>query len=620
MAVQETSKKILITGAHVIVGDGSEIDKGEVLIADGRIAQVSEQPLDDDAAQVIDGSGKTLMPGLIDAHTHLDLLEVRNGLHARLRARFTLAKALRELIEHGITSVRCMGDPESIALRLRDRVHRGRLIAPNMVVAGPVLTAPGGHPAVTVAADNRWLRKHMAVELDQPETARTTVRELHSRGVDVIKLVYQGGNYGADRIPLGKMSGPVMNSIIDEAHRLGLPVSAHTHHQEDVDELIAAGVDFIEHGVLEEELRDTGTLKRWARSGTILVPTLYIATLVRDGHGRTYHAYVSRNLLRAYKAGVRIVAGTDSMIGALPASALHEELRLMTAAGLPPGEVLRMATQQAAQNIGLTDRGTVSAGQVADLVLLGSNPVELIENVADIVMVFSQGRLVHEVDRPRPPQLADYVLPTQHHLGYTDQTTMTVDEPALVDYDTTQFADEGIREITYTDPVTTTLLRTEKVTSTPDLRTVQWSCSIPDEDTELMARRTGPTVMLSGRLQGEPVQRSYPLRGRAWMQTFLFDAATFITSPKTTLTFVAIGTSGRGALSMTDFEMTKTGHRDTNNRRHITTQLVMPQWRRFWAALGEYDATTGELLEQRVRGKDTELLQRTEPEARQKGV
>lgn len=599
----------LITGAHVIVGDGSEIAQADVLIADSRIVQVSEGPLKDRNARTIDGRGKTLMPGLIDAHAHLDLLTTRNALHSRLRARFGLPKAMHKLLEHGITTVRCMGDPPRSALRLRDRARRGTIIAPHLLVAGPVLTAPGGHPAVTVAADNPWLRRHLAVELDDTRTARDTVRQLHAQGVDLIKLVYQGGHYGESGTALGKLPEPVMTAIIAEAHQLGLPVAAHTHHQEDVEVLLSAGIDSIEHGILEVDISGSATLKAWGQSGTLLVPTLYISTLVRGWKGADLHEFASRNLLRCYQAGVRIIAGTDSMIGALPAHAMHEELRLMTAAGLPTQAVLRSATEQAARSIGVEDRGTVKTGQVADLVLLNSNPVERIENIGDTAMVFSEGRLVHEVVAPPAPELPQYTPPAVRSLTYTDDTEATVDRSAVLNYDTTRFPEDAIREIRYTDPIDDTVIRTERVTSATDLVTTEWEYSLPGEDTELTATRTGPTVVLSGRLQGESVKRVYPLRGRTWMQTFLFDASTFIMSSEATLEFVAIGTSGRGALAMTDFEIAKIGRKKASGNERVSTRLVIPQWRRFWASMCEYDATSGELLEQHIRGKDTKRLQ-----------
>lgn len=600
----------LISHVHVITGDGTQIHDADVRLKNGRIAEVAQKRLPAAHAEAIDGRGKTLMPGLIDSHVHLDFLKVRNGLHGRLWARSGLKSALRELIEHGITSVRCMGDPLHLVTRVRTRLKSRPADGPRMVIAGPVLTAPGGHPVVTVAAENKWLSKHLAVELDNPADARAAVRRLHNKGVNVIKLVYQGGRYGETGVTLGKLTGDVMAAIIDEARAVGLPVSAHTHHQDDVDTLLSVGIHAFEHGILEEDIVGGETLARWAESGTWLIPTLNIVALVRDWEGRNHLATAAANLLRVYRAGVRIAAGTDSMIGALPATSLHEELRLMVDAGLPADDVLRMATGDAARSIGLPDHGLVGPGRVADLVLLNSNPAEQIENIGDIAMVFRDGRLVHHVESPKPLDLAPYRPGPGPVTEYVDDTKNTIDGTARVTYDTTGFDTDRIRRIEYADAASGRVLRTETVTSAPDLQTTRWTCDVPDEDTALLAERNGPNVNLSGRFNGEDVSRTYPLRGRAWMQTFLFDAAVFVISPPQRLLFVSIGTRGRGALAMTEFELTETGRETLDGRECVSTRLVMPQWRRFWAALGWYDVQSGELVQSHTKGKGNECLSR----------
>ena len=189
--------------------------------------------------------------------------------------------------------------------------------------------------------------------------------------------------------------------------------------------------------------------------------------------------------------------------------------------------------------------------------LLNSNPLEQIENIGDITSLFCEGRLVHHVEPPARPDLASYVSPEPSRITYVDRTKATVTESALVTYDATRYDREGIRAMTYTDLTTGRVLRTETITSGPDLVTVAWTCSIPGVDTHLVAERKGPNVALSGRFRGEQVSRSYPLRGRIWMQWLIFDAATFIVSPMDRLPFVSIGTTGRGALTMTEFELTK---------------------------------------------------------------
>ncbi|MCK2218325.1 amidohydrolase family protein [Actinomadura sp. ATCC 31491] len=608
--------RYLITHVHVVAGDGTELHDADVALAGGRITAVTAGRARLRGAQVIDGGGETLIPGLIDAHLHLDFLQARNNPQAESQLQLVLRPALRELLRHGITSIRCMGDPLGLVVELRDRIAAGEISGPHLVVAGPVLTAPGGHPAVTVGKDNPWLRRRMVIQLDSGDQARDAVRELHAAGVDVVKLVYQGGRYGPDGIVLAKLRPEVMRAVIDEAHRLGLPVSAHTHHQGDVEELLAAGVDALEHGVLEEDLVGQDVLRRWAESGAWLIPTLYITTLMRDWAGRLHTGHASRNLRLAQQAGVRVAAGTDSMVGALPASTLHEELRLMAAAGIPPADLLPMVTRNAAQCLRSAGRGVVAEGNIADVVLLGSDPLDRIENVGDIDRVFSGGRLAHHYVPPAPPRLNAYRPAGPAILTYADDTGTTTAGPAVVTYDTTCFSSLGLRRITYADPATGRVLRTETVVSEPDLTTTAWTCDVPDEATRLTAERKGRHVTLSGRFGGAEVSRSYPLRGRPWMQSFLFDPATFVTTAASRLCFLSIGTAGPGALAMTEFELTRTGRQaldEAGGRPCAGTRLVIPQFRRFWAALSWYDVTDGTLVLHHVEGQEAAAMRLRPP-------
>lgn len=601
----------LLSRTHVLTGDGHELPEADVVIADGRILRISDQRQVVPGARVIDGRGKTLIPGLIDAHCHLDFLAVRSTVRSWIQARFVLPRALRELVRHGITTVRCMADPLAAVLRVRRRIKSRRSVGPRMVIAGPALTAPDGHPESTLAKDNPWLRTRIARPLTEPAQARETVRELHAAGVDLIKFVYQGGLYGPDRIELHQLSIEVARAIVTEAHRLALPVSAHTHYEDDVDTLLELGVDSIEHGVIEHDLTKSSTLRAWSAAGTPLVPTLTIASMFPGPDGDLYIDQASRNLNRAHRAGVRVVAGTDAMVGAMPANSLHEELRLMVEAGLSEAEALRAATGDAAALLGLDDRGVIAEGNAADLVLLGSNPLERIENVADIDLVFSDGVLAYEAPAPaQPPDLSDYTVIGPDIMEYIDRTGATMPDEVVLQYDRSRFDAEGIRSLTYIDPRSGEALRTETAASGSDLVTREWACVIPGEQTSLHAATNTHQIALTGTLGGKRVSRSYPLRGQTWMQLLPFDPATFVTSTDQILTFVSIGTSGRGALQLTDFELTKKGSGTTGvGDGYVQAELVMPRWRRFWGAVMRYHAGTGDLLHQHIRGKKEQILE-----------
>lgn len=395
---------LVLRNVHVFTGRGNTLDGVDVLVREGLIRESSRTRLDPRGARVIEAAGKTLVPGLIDTHVHLDFLSVRNGIHGWFQTRFALPRALEELTRNGVTTVRSMADPLAPVNRLRKRVLRGSFASPEILSAGPALTAPGGHPTSTLAKDNPWLRKHIAVTLDDPEAARAAVRRLHTAGTDLIKFVYQGGLYGPDRIRLRKLDHTIALTIIEEAHRIGLPVSAHTHCQEDVDALLSNGIDSIEHGVIEHELRGTETLQTWRLAGARLVPTLSIAALFPGPSGGLYIDTARKNLACAYEAGISVVAGTDSMIGAMPPNTLHDELRRMVHAGMCEFDTLRAATADAADLLGLRDRAVIEPGRRADMVLLRSDPLERIENIADIDLVVQDGTVIYHAPDPAPAQ------------------------------------------------------------------------------------------------------------------------------------------------------------------------------------------------------------------------
>lgn len=600
----------LLRNVHVITGDGGELDHVNVLIAEGRFARMSHEPINAPDAYVIDANGKTLIPGLIDAHVHLDYLHAQGGFSAWYRTHTALKRALREVLEAGVTTVRCMADPLHLALRLRKWAAKDQLHGPHMLVAGPALTAPGGHPAVTVAKENPWLSKQIARFVESPEQARQVVRELHEAGVDHIKIVYQGGVYGADRIQLRQLSEESMIAILEQAHDLGLCVSAHTHEGGDVEMLLRAGVDSIEHGVLEHAIANEGMLKLWATSGARLVPTLLITSLISGPDQELYLEHARANLTRAYASGVRIVAGTDSTVGAMSATSLHDELRYMVEAGMSEQDVLCAATSHAAELLGISQRGVIAEGKLADAVLLRSNPLERIENTTDIDLVFRDGTLVHETPPPpQPPKLAKYSPTGPSVVEFTDTTEAIFPQQVVLRYDRSNFANEGVRTVTYLDADTNEVLRTERVVSDTNLVTREWECEIPGEGTALRAVRDGANVVLNGTLKNEQVVRTFPLRGVTWMQWLQLDPATFVLSEEQQLNAASIGTVGRGALTFKTFELSKQGPARDGV---INVEMVIPKWRKFWGANLQFEASTGELVRQQIRGKEQQVLQRVE--------
>lgn len=595
-----SSAPLLIREAHVIVGDGGVLNDVDILIEQGNITRVESSRIDAPGARVIEARGKTVMPGLIDAHCHLDFLGARSGFSARMQTRFGLSEPINELLRFGITSIRTMCEPPKHVLGLRKRTRTGNRVGPTMVVAGPAFTAPGGHPQVTVCRDNAWLGRKMVYTPTTDAEARTMVRALKSQGVDLIKIVYQGGIYAEFGEAINKLPENVALAIIDEAHKQGLPVGAHTHYAADVAFLVEAGVDSIEHGVLEEEAPPE-LLRAWAEKHTVFIPTLSITEFVSNADQQPYLPQASRNLGRAVEAGVRIAAGTDSMVGAMPADSLHQELQLMVAAGVTPAQAIQAATGNAAEVLRLHDRGLIKTGMAADLVLLNSDPLEGIESVSDIALVVQNGQIVHETQPATPVALSDYAARAGGIERFTDNTRAWFSQAVEVTVDVSTFESDGIRTITYTDPESQQVLRAETLRSDTQLRTLEWACAIPNQNTDLRAIAHGGRISLSGTLNGRTVSRGYANGGTPWMQGLMFDASTFITSQMESLVVTSIGSSGRGALMAAAFELTKDRRQTQPGKTQAT--LVLPKWRAFWNAKIIYDAETGSLIGYKPMGK-----------------
>jgi imidazolonepropionase-like amidohydrolase len=369
-----------------------------VVIADGVIVAVHGPagPFPPGAA-VIDLPGLTLMPGLVDAHLHLcfdatsdpvgHLAETGDDL---LRER--MAGAARRALRAGVTTVRDLGDRGYLALDLRDRgpaIGAGPL--PAIVAAGPPITTPGGHCHFLggAASGERALR--------------AAVRERADRGVDVIKVMASGGNMTPGSLAHEPQFGVgALRAIVDEAHRHGLPVTAHAHSARSMADAVAAGVDGIEHATfmtaggvdapeaLIRAIAAQRTAVGWTvgrdpgRAGT--VPPQIASRMPGLGAARR----------RLYQSGAVLVPGSDA--GVSPAKP-HDVLRYapedLAAAGLSPAEVLQAMTSRAAQACGLGHRkGRIAAGFDADILAIDGNPLDDPAAIRKLRAVYIGGRPV----------------------------------------------------------------------------------------------------------------------------------------------------------------------------------------------------------------------------------
>jgi imidazolonepropionase-like amidohydrolase len=358
-----------------------------------------------DGYETVYRPGTTLLPGLIDAHTHLcgndqpDALDRLPGLGPQeLDATVTAAMAAQ--LAHGITAVRDLGDQSWTVV---DR-HRGRPDGPTVVASGPPITSVGGHCA--------WMggQAHGVAQL------RHAVQERAERGADLVKIMTSGGvmtrhtDIGACQFTLDEV-----RAVADEAHRLGLPVTAHAHAVTAIEQCVQAGVDGIEHCscVGEHGMRTPpGLAEAIAAAGIVVCPTLGhdlryldtrpdLAALARRS-GFSLDDRLAQ-VGQLYRGGVTMVSGLDSGINPVkPHGLLASSLIELTQAGVPATTVLASATGLAARVCGLAGRtGRLRVGLDADLLIVDGDATADVAAVCDVRTVVLRGTPVGGPHTPR---------------------------------------------------------------------------------------------------------------------------------------------------------------------------------------------------------------------------
>ncbi len=370
-----------------------------VRVDDDRIVEVSSAEPAAPTAERIDLPHATLLPGLIDCHVHFSLSggpdwlsEVRE---AYATACWRAAQYARRTLEAGFTTVRTLGGRDGMDPALRDAQAAGLVSGPRMVAANNVVCMTGGHGA--------WMGR----EADGPAEVRRAVREQLRAGADCIKLIATGGVMTPGVQPgAQQLSDEELAAGVDEAHKASRTVAAHAHGADGVRGAVLAGVDSIEHGsFMTDEVIDL-----LLQHGTFYSATLCSAQGFLDAppgsvadwaarKGEEVRLALDDTFQRAYRAGVKLVLGTDAGTPFNRHGDNARELVLMVKLGVSPLDALRIGTRNGAELLGKLDAtGTLEPGKQADLVLVEGDvtrDIGLLCNPASIRVVVQAGRVVH---------------------------------------------------------------------------------------------------------------------------------------------------------------------------------------------------------------------------------
>ena len=378
--------------------------EGEKIVSVGPASQAAQSA----GATTVNLPNLTVLPGLIDAHTHLTFDPYHFG-YTELgisipREALMGAHNAAVTLQAGFTAVRNVGARGYTDVALRDAINAGELLGPRMLVSGPALGITGGH------CDDNLLpfEYHRFAEgvADGIEHVQQKTREIIKYGADVIKICATGGVLSKGDDPqASQYTLEEMKAIVTDAHRLGRKVAAHAHGAQGILWASEAGVDSVEHG----SYIDDAAIMMMKQKGTYLVPTLYLGDWFLENaqklnvpefyltKAKAVMPAARRNIGHAFSSGVKVAFGTDAAV--YPHGLNAREFAVMVKLGLTPLRAIQAATVNAADLLGWSDRvGTLDPGRYADLIAVEGDPTTDVTTLERVKFVMKGGEVVKKIE------------------------------------------------------------------------------------------------------------------------------------------------------------------------------------------------------------------------------
>jgi imidazolonepropionase-like amidohydrolase len=393
---------IVVRAARMVdVTTGQLVTPAVVVIADGKIRSLKAGDVSP-GARTIDLGDLTLLPGLIDAHTHLTYDISGDWVNRSVRelpadAALRGARNARKTLLAGFTTVRDVGSVGFADVSLMKAIDAGFVIGPRMIPSAHAIGITGGH-----CDDTGWApgvneldyRHGVADGVDEVVKA---VRYQIKHGAKVIKVCATAGVLSFDAtVGAQQLSEAELQAIVQEANRHGLKVAAHAHGTEGIKAAVRAGVASIEHGsMIDDEAADL-----MKRRGTYLVPTAYLLSTFKyeslpppiAAKAKEVVPLAQASHRRAIRAGVKIAFGTDAAV--YPHGDNAREFAVYVGYGMRPADAIRTATVNAADLLGVSDRGVIAPGKLADLIAVRGNPLEDVRVLEQVPWVMKGGVVV----------------------------------------------------------------------------------------------------------------------------------------------------------------------------------------------------------------------------------